>query len=242
MGKLRKALAVVGLGAFFLAACGGGNSQVWVNVLSGDTRPCLGAAHLNIKVNLPQGTKEFNKFGKFFQDQPNYDCMIGELSFPDLPMANGLNIQIEVWDLSTDLQGQLSVGQTSPAIDVAAGMPVQALDIKLERKVGIALGTAIASRPTDFDQIQGIEYLMFSVDGTVDGQPFNRNGYVAFEKVDNPDPFPLILSNLPTPSTLTEFTVKLRAIAGGNTLREWSGSAWLDNISNVVANVLLNAI
>lgn len=218
------------LAALACASCGPGHPDVWLSLGQDGTQPCLGAAHLEIEVSTPKGKSVFHEFNQFF-DANTHSCAIGQFRYPDLPLGNGAEIAVSVWDSTSDTAGQLATGSSLP-LNINDDSPTTQVDITLSR-LQVPLGTMIIQRPSDWGSVGGISSLMYRVIPAGEQIPV-RSGYLAYAPELRPDPFPLIISSLPLPQELSEMTIYVEAYREGepNALRTWTSSAWLGGGTN----------
>jgi hypothetical protein len=223
--------------------CGGDIPEVWLEIHEDATHPCLGASHMKIKVNVNSQEIKYDEFGLFFKTDGDFGCNINQYSFSELPLGKGVNVDFLLYDSSTDPNfGLLSEGK-SINFDVAASSVTKVLRIDLSRKPTIQEGTVVIQEPgnwrTTRDQLE-VVILQFRVLLASD-QSFVRSGYIAtFDALieDRKNPFPLIVSNLPTPQVLTDFNVQLDGLnRDKDVVTTWGGTAWLGTGSNTIAYV-----
>jgi hypothetical protein len=227
--------------------CGGDIPEVWLEIHEDGTHPCLGANHMKIKINVNDREIKYDEFGLFFKTD-GFNCNINQYSFSELPLGKGVNVDFLLYDSSTDANfGLLSEGK-SINFDVSAASVTKVVRIDLSRKPTIQEGTVVIQEPGNWrtmrDQLE-VVILQFRVLLASD-QSFVRSGYIAtFDALlaDRKNPFPLVISNLPTPPVLTDFNVQLDGMKRENeelvTAVTWGGTAWLGAGSNTIAYVTI---
>ena len=203
--------------------CGAGTPEVWLALKEDGTKPCLGAAHLEIQVITSDGVHVFHEFGQFFNGE-THACTIGQFRFPELTPGKGIQIAVSMWDSTSDTSGQLSTGASLP-INVELDSPTTQLDINLTR-TSAALGTVIMQKPNDWANVSGIDKLQYRITPVGDLMPV-RSGFFSYAPGLREDPFPLIVAALPITQTMSELGVVVEAYRGTDLLRAWNGSAWL---------------
>jgi hypothetical protein len=203
--------------------CGGGHPEVWLAIGEDGTKPCLGAAHMEIQVITAEGVQVFHEFGQFFNGQ-THACALGQYRYGQLPLGRGVQIAISMWDSTSDTSGQLSSG-ASLGIDIEADSPTTQLEIPLTR-TSAALGTLIVSKPADWANVAGINKLQYRVTPVGESIPV-RSGFFSYAPDLRADPFPLIVSALPISAQLTEFQVTVEALRDADLVRAWNTTAWL---------------
>lgn len=234
---------ILGLG--LLMGCGGDIPEVWLEIHEDATHPCLGASHMKIKVNVDAQEIKYDEFGLFFKTDGDFGCNINQYSFSELPLGKGVNVDFLLYDSSTDPNFGLLCEGKSINFDVSASSVTKVLRIDLSRKPTIQEGTVVIQEPgnwrTTRDQLE-VVILQFRVLLASD-QSFVRSGYIAtFDALieDRKNPFPLIVSNLPTPQVLTDFNVQLDGLnRDKQVVTTWGGTAWLGTGSNTIAYVTL---
>jgi len=213
--------------ALLASACGGSNPEVWLKVEEDGSRPCLGASHLRVKVNMPGQQPEvltFDEFGVFFNTESFGCAIINEFRFPDLPLGKGVTLELSLSDSSTEDKGILSVGTSIP-FDVKSGSPIQEVVISLYRRPGVQEGTLVVKKPADWGNISGIQSLQFRVTKEGETTP-TRAYYLTYDPETRPDPFPLLVSNLPAPEEMELYHLLLEGMDANNppnVLRAWQG-------------------
>jgi hypothetical protein len=224
-----------------LAGCGGGIPEVWLEIHEDATHPCLGANHMKIKVDVNSREIKYDEFGLFFKTD-THTCSINQYSFSELPLGRGVNVSFMLYDSSTDPNFGLLTEAQSIDFDVSASSVTKALRMDLSRKPNIQEGTVVIQEPVNWFSAQQLEVviLQFRVLLATD-QSFVRSGYIAtFDAVERKKPFPLIVSNLPTPPVLTEFNIQLDGLnRDKEKVATWGGTAWLGTGSNTIAYVTL---
>jgi len=194
-----------------------------LNIGQDGTKPCLGAAHLEVQVITTDGVHVFHEFGQFF-DVNTHACLIPTYSFPALPFGKGIQIAISIWDSTSDTTGQLASGASLP-VEVKAGSADTQLELTLSR-TSAQLGTIIITKPADWGAMSGVNKLQYRI--TPAGEPTPvRSGFFSYAPDLRADPFPLIVSALPLPAVLTEFSVQVEAYRESDLLRTWNASAWI---------------
>jgi hypothetical protein len=241
MMKARVNIFVLGL-LLALAGCGGGKPEVWLVVNEDGSRPCLGASHLRVKVNLPSQQQDvliFDEFGLFFSiDQ--FDCVIiDEFRFPDLPLGTGISLEFSLSDSTTEDKGVLSTA-TSNSFDISGGSPIQEVYVDLYRKPGVQQGTLVVHKPNDWGNFSGIKSLQFRITKQGETLP-TRAYYITYDPVSRPEPFPLIISNLPAPDSMEQYSFLLEGMDDQQppeVLRTWPGTIYLkkDEVSFLTLN------
>ncbi|MBW2701276.1 MAG: hypothetical protein JRF33_10690 [Deltaproteobacteria bacterium] len=215
MSKMR---LPIWLSLIFLVACGGSNPEIWVEIQEPMdlSYPCLGASHLQIRVVLPDGTYKYDQFGRYFADN-DYRCIVPPYSFADLPLADGVRLELVMTDSSTDAGGELSSG-ISQVFNVSADSPTTKVVISLQR-TSAALGTAVlAVAPADWTQQPNLARLRFSL---VEGEN-GRAGYFYWVPAEDADPFPLFISGLPVPGDLRAHHLVLEGLdANDSVVKTW---------------------
>ncbi|MBW1809576.1 MAG: hypothetical protein JRJ19_06170 [Deltaproteobacteria bacterium] len=215
-----------------LAGCGGGKPEVWLVVNEDGSRPCMGASHLRVKVNLPGQQPDvvtFDEFGLFFSIDQLSCTIFDEFRFPDLPLGTDISLEFSLSDSTTEDKGVLSIA-TSNSFDISGGSPIQEVYVDLYRRPGVSQGTLVVIEPSDWGNIAaGIQSLQFRITKQGDTQPI-RAYYITYDPVSRPEPFPLIISNLPAPDSIEQYTFLLEGMDGQEppqVLRPWSGDVWL---------------
>lgn len=211
------------------SGCGQSTPEIMLNVAQDGTKPCLGAAHLEISVITVDGVQVFHEFGQFF-DVNTHACLIPTYSFPELPLGRGIQIAVSMWDSTSDNAGHLATGSSVP-IDVKASSPTTQLDLNLTRRVGVELGSIIILKPDDWQAISGVTRLQFRITPEDEQTPI-RSGFFSFAPELRDDPFPLIVSALPQPAVMTGFEVAVEAYRDQEPLRTWTGWAYLGPDNN----------
>ena len=229
----------------FGAGCGGDIPEVWLEIHEDATHPCLGANHMKIKVNVNNNEIKYDEFGLFFKTEGAYSCNINQYSFSELALGQGVNVDFLLYDSSTDPNFGLLSEAKSIDFNVSVSSVTKVLRIDLTRKPAIQEGTVVIQKPANWISAQQLEVviLQFRVLLASD-QSFVRSGYIAtFDADERVDPFPLIVSNLPTPDILTEFNIQLDGLKRDQgdliTVVTWGGTAWLGTGSNTIAYVTL---
>jgi hypothetical protein len=225
--------------------CGGDIPEVWLEIHEDGTNPCLGANHMKIKVNVNGNEIKYDEFGLFFKTDGEFNCNINQYSFSELPLGKGVNVDFLLYDSSTDPNFGLLTEGKSINFDVSASSVTKVLRIDLSRKPTIQKGTVVIQEPGNWrssrDQLE-VVILQFRVLLASD-ESFVRSGYIAtFDALleDRKNPFPLIVSNLPTPQVLTEFNIQLDGLNRDKDLvTTWGGTAWLGTGSNTIAYVTM---
>lgn len=216
------------LAAFWLSACGPQVTEVWLQIQEDASLPCLGASHLRLRINIPGHQPNpllFDYFGVYF-DEVSFLChLVGELRCSDLPPGRGLGVQVQLSDSSTAEEGVLAEA-TSSAFDVSGSSPVQQVNISLYRQAGVERGTLLVDKPLDWGVVAGINILYFRVLRDADSS-VAREYYISFDPVSRPDPFPLVISNLPTPAEMELYQFYLEGYAASQLLRTWSAPVYL---------------
>ncbi len=238
-------LGVLAIWFVLVAGCGGDVPEVWLEILEDATSPCLGASHMKIKVNVNQKEIKYDEFGLFFKTDGQFGCNINQFSFPELPLGKGVNVEFLLYDSSTDdNSGLLSEGR-SIDFDVSASSLTKVLRIELTRKPSIQRGTVVVNvqDPENWKRVRdqmNVEVLQFRILLASD-QSFVRSGYIASfdaSKEERRYPFPVIISNLPAPEVLTEFSIQLDGMRReqGNLVAAatWRGVAWLGTGSSTL--------
>jgi hypothetical protein len=204
--------------------CGGSNPQVWLKIQEDGSLPCLGASHMRVELHAPNndsGDLTFDEFGLFFNTD-NFNCAImGGFSFPDLPLGSDFSLEMSLSDSTTENKGILSQG-TSVSFNVSSGSPTQEVTIGLYRTPGVQQGTLVVYKPDDWNNVSGIQILQFRI--TKDGETTPaRAYYLTYDPVSHPDPFPLVISNLPAPTDMELYNFTLEGLDGQqNVLRAWN--------------------
>jgi hypothetical protein len=225
--------------------CGGDIPEVWLEIHEDGTHPCLGASHMKIKVNVDNREIKYDEFGLFFKTDGGFGCNINQHNFSELPLGKGVNVDFLLYDSSTDPNfGLLTEGKTIN-FDVSANSVTKVLRLDLSRKPTIQEGTVVIQEPSDWrtkrDQLE-VAILQFRVLLASD-QSFVRSGYIATYDAlleDRRNPFPLIVSNLPTPQVLTDFNIQLDGLdRDKQVVTTWGGTAWLGTGSNTIAYVTM---
>jgi hypothetical protein len=206
-----------------LVGCGAGNPEVWLALKEDGSKPCLGAAHMEIQVITSAGVHVFHEFGQFFNGE-THACAVGQFRFPELTLGKGIQIAVSMWDSTSDTSGQLSTGASLP-INVDADSPTTQLDINLTR-TSAALGTVIMQKPSNWATVSGIDKLQYWITPMGDARPV-RSGLFSYNPSLREDPFPLIVSALPITETMSELEVVVEAYQGATLVRAWNVSAWL---------------
>jgi hypothetical protein len=225
--------------------CGGDIPEVWLEIHEDGTHPCLGANHMKIKVNVNDREIKYDEFGLFFKTDGAFNCNINQYSFSELPLGKGVNVDFLLYDSSTDPNFGLLTEGRSINFDVSATSVTKVVRVDLSRKPTIQEGTVVIQEPSNWrtsrDQLE-VVILQFRVLLASD-QSFVRSGYIAtFDALlaDRKNPFPLIVSNLPTPPVLTEFYIQLDGLnRDKNPVTTWGGTAWLGTGSNTIAYVTM---
>lgn len=204
--------------------CGGSNPQVWLKIQEDGSLPCLGASHMRLELHAPEnGTDDmiFDEFGLFFNTD-NFSCaIVGGFSFPDLPLGTNFSLKMSFSDSTTENIGILSFGTSIP-FNVSSGSPTQELTIDLYRTPGVQQGTLVVYKPDDWNSVSGIKALQFRIIKDGDTTPA-RAYYLTYDPVSHPDPFPLVISNLPAPTNMELYNFTLEGLDGQqNILRAWS--------------------
>jgi hypothetical protein len=250
MGLKGFSVALITLSCLLAIGCGGDVPVVWLEILEDATNPCLGASHMKVKVNVNQKEIKYDQFGLFFKTDGQFGCNINQFTFTGLPLGKGVNVELLLYDSSTDTNsGLLSEGR-SIDFDVSASSLPKSIRINLTRKPAIQRGTLVVQAPgnwTDVLKQMGIVVLQFRV-LLADDQSFVRSGYIAsFDatREDRKNPFPIVISNLPTPPVITEFYIQLDGMkrdVEGNLIAvaTWGGSAWLSTGSATIAYTTLD--
>lgn len=240
--KARVKIFVLGL-VFALAGCGGGKPEIWLVVNEDGSRPCMGASHLRVKVNLPGQQPDvltFDEFGLFFSTD-QFSCIImDEFRFPDLPLGRGISLEFSLSDSTTEDKGVLAKA-SSNSFDVSGGSPIQEVYIDLYRRPGVQQGTLYVKKPNDWGIVSGIKSLQFRITKQGETVPV-RAYYITYDPVSRPEPFPLIISNLPAPDDLEMYNFLLEGLDGQpqpEVLRAWSGDIFLTK-DNVAFLTLIN--
>jgi hypothetical protein len=201
---------------------------VWLVILEDGSHPCLGATHLEINVNVPEGSYQFNEFGVFFNPEQaqNFKCEIPEIRFSGLEFAKNAQVEFILRDSTTEDKGVLATG-TSVAFNVGSESPIQELRINLGRLASALKGTAFIWEPDDWWNVKGINKLQFRV--TEQGQEIPvRAWYLTYHPQDLADPFPVAISNLPAPNDPTYYDVAIEARnETDQILRTWTGGVLL---------------
>jgi len=219
----RLAMLVPAVVLTLASGCGGSNPQVWLQIEEDGSLPCLGASHMRVELHAPNNDSAdftFDEFGLFF-DTDNFNCVIrGGFSFPDLPLGSDFSLEMSLSDSTTEDKGILSRG-TSVSFNVSSGSPTQEVTIGLYRTPGVQQGTLVVYKPDDWNNVSGIQILQFRI--TKDGETTPaRAYYLTFDPVSYPDPFPLVISNLPTPIDMEMYNFTLEGLDGQqNVLRAW---------------------
>jgi hypothetical protein len=238
-------IAVVVMSLLVPLGCGGDIPEVWLEIHEDATHPCLGANHMKIKVNVNSQELKYDEFGLFFKTDGAFNCNINQYSFSELPLGKGVNVDFLLYDSSTDPNFGLLTEGKSINFDVSASSVTKVLRIDLSRMPTIQEGTVVIQEPGNWrisrDQME-VVILQFRVLLASD-QSFVRSGYIAtFDALlaDRKNPFPLIVSNLPTPQVLTEFNIQLDGLnRDKDVVTTWGGTAWLGTGSNTIAYVTM---
>ena len=242
MSWSRVLTALISMVFSLLAGCGGEIPEVWLEIHEDATHPCLGASHMKIKVTVNADEIKYDEFGLFFKTEGTYGCNINQYSFSELPLGKGVNVDFLLYDSSTDPNFGLLSEARSIDFNVSASSVTKVLRVDLTRKPAIQEGTVVIQKPANWISAQQLEVviLQFRVLLASD-QSFVRSGYIAtFDAEDRGDPFPLIVSNLPTPPVLTEFNIQLDGLDGSREkVTTWGGTAWLGTGSNTIAYVTM---
>ena len=223
-----------------LAGCGGGKPEVWLVVNEDGSRPCMGASHLRVKVNLPGQQPDvvtFDEFGLFFSiDQ--FGCTImDEFRFPDLPLGTDISLEFSLSDSTTEDKGVLSTATSNP-FDISGGSPIQEVYVDLYRKPGVLQGTLVVNKPNDWGNVSGIKSLQFRITKQGESVP-TRAYYITYDPVSRPEPFPLIISNLPAPDSIEQYSFRLEGLNEQSLVQSaWNGDVWLikDQVSFLTFN------
>jgi hypothetical protein len=156
-------------------------------------------------------------------------------------LGKGVNVDFLLYDSSTDPNFGLLAEGKSINFDVSANSVTKVLRIDLSRKPTIQEGTVVIQAPRNWEQTRDqldVVILQFRVLLASD-QSFVRSGYIATYDAlleDRRNPFPLIVSNLPTPQVLTDFNVQLDGLARDKqVVTTWGGTAWLGTGGNTIA-------
>lgn len=248
MSSKRTLTLAVAVSLLALVGCGGDIPEVWLEIHEDGTHPCLGANHMKIKVNVNNKEIKYDEFGLFFKTDGAFSCNINQYSFSDLPLGRGVNVDFLLYDSSTDANFGLLAEAKSINFDVSASSVTKVLRIDLSRKPNIQEGTVVIQEPVNWrqsrDQLE-VVILQFRV-LLVSDQSYVRSGYIAtFDALlaDRKNPFPLVVSNLPTPPVLTDFNIQLDGMKReGQDLVPavtWGGTAWLGTGSNTIAYVTM---
>ncbi len=209
-----------------LAGCGSEVSEVRLDLQEDGSSPCMGAAHMMIRVISSDGpSREFHEFGQFFRGD-NAACVNGEFRFAGLDFSRSVQIAVQLYDSTTDQSGMLATGTSLP-LAIQQGAPTTQLMVSLSR-TDARLGTLrIGRAPADFFQYANVDHLLYSVTPDGDTSP-TRSGYLAFAPERILDPFPLIVSNLPIPATTSVMRLRMDAQdAAGQPVHTWTGTGML---------------
>jgi len=245
VGQRLLPVGLVVLGLCLPIGCGGDIPEVWLEIHEDGTNPCLGASHMKIKVNVDSREIKYDEFGLFFKTDGAFGCNINQHSFSELPLGKDVNVDFLLYDSSTNPNFGLLAEGKSINFDVSASSVTKVLRIDLSRKPTIQKGTVVIQAPGNWetarDQLD-VVILQFRVLLASD-QSFVRSGYIAtFDALqeDRRNPFPLIVSNLPTPQVLTDFNVQLDGLnLDKQVVTTWGGVAWLGTGGNTIAWVPL---
>jgi len=228
MNRATRAMLFFLLAGMLLAACGPADTEVWLRIEEDASHPCLGAGHLRVRVqnNDLQPGPVFDEFAVFF-DKETMQCRIGgEFRYPGLPPGSGYTVEMSFSDSSTEDRGLLSE-VVSNEFSVSAGAPIQEVTISLYRRPGVSQGTLIAYQPGDWGVVGGISILQFRVIKDGEATPV-RAYYVAYDPQLRPDPFPLVISNLPAPVDLELYHFYLEGLDDQQRLlRTWNAPVYL---------------
>jgi hypothetical protein len=218
-----------------LAACGEESGEVRLAIQEDASLPCLGAAHLHVRVMSPARIREYHEFGQFF-GLDTRACVNGEYRYEGLSFANGVQVTLQMWDSTSDIyppgQGGLLASGTSLPIDVKGGQPITQLVVPLGRTPDCRLGTVILIRPDDWDNFPQLDALQYSISEEGAGVPL-RSGYFAVFPERMSNPFPLIISNLPVSAVNTPLSVRVDGLGASlppnapPVLRTWTATAFL---------------
>lgn len=225
----------------WLSGCGEGNPEVWLVINGDSSRPCLGASHMKVRIGLPEGDYKYDEFGLFFKPDVTEDfrCEIPEYHFSQLKLSDNVQVEITLWDSSTEDMGILAQGSTI-AFNVKSGSPTQELRIDLARKPGVQQGTVMMWEPSGWFNMRGVRAIQFRVTPQGGTQPV-RSWYFAYDAETRPNPFPLLISNLPTPQDLTPYEVVVEALdANQAIIQPWTGMVYLQQGEQTLGFVELN--
>jgi hypothetical protein len=212
--------------AGLLPACGGGNPEVWLALGQDGSKPCLGAAHMEIQIIYPDGVEVFHEFGQFFNGE-THACAIGEFRFSGLTLGKGIQVSVSMWDSTSDTAGQLATGSSLP-VNVTAGSPTTQLEVDLAR-TDAPLGTIIVPEPPpDWANVSGIDTLTYRVTA-VESEQVLRSGFFSYspEMRARANPFPLLISGLELFGQSTELQLVVEAKRGQDLVRSWTAAAYL---------------
>jgi hypothetical protein len=231
--KTRIALLLAALG--LLSACGPNNPQVRVILTSDATFPCLGAKHIKFFIDMPEGNYVFDEFATTtFFNLDNYLCKFDqEFSYDRLAMSPAARIDVSLWDSTTGPSEEhiLTRGSTTTFAVTEDSSDMQ-YTVSLSRRPEVSLGTAYLDMPTDWDTIkQGIHHLNYHVYQEDDqGNIIDVRGafQLAYDRTHLPEPWPIIISNLPAPPAPERYKVKITALDGNHVeQRFWIGDIYL---------------
>jgi hypothetical protein len=232
--KTRFVLLVVALG--LLSACGPNNPEVRVLLTSDDTFPCLGAKHIKFYVDLPDedGSYVFDEFATpAFFDLDNYQCKFGEFTYDRLALSSAARIDVSLWDSTTgEREEHILARGSTVTFGVNDDSPNMEYLVGLSRRPEVSLGTAYLDMPTDWNTIkQGIYHLNYHVYKEDDQGTFIetvRQHQLAYERTTFPEPWPIIISNLPAPQSPEKYKVRIDGLdANNNQQRFWIGDIYL---------------
>ncbi len=226
--SLAPVMLLLFIAAALAAGCGPQNTEVWMRIEEDTSRPCLGAAHMRLRINLGPDNKPmtFDEFGMYF-DPNTFQCKVpSAISYPGLPMGQNLSVDVSLSDSSTQAEGILAEVSSRP-FNVGEGAPIQEIVVELFRKPGVQQGTVIVYKPGDWEAVSGIEILQFRIVKEGDVNP-TRAYYLAYDPYIRPDPFPLVISNLPAPDNMEIYRLYLEGLDGnGQLLRSWNAPVYL---------------
>lgn len=207
-----------------LPACGEDNPEVWLVLGQDGTKPCLGAAHMEIQAIYPDGVEVFHEFGQFFNGE-THACAFGQFRFSGLTLGKGIQVSVSMWDSTSDTSGQLATGSSLP-VNITAGSPTTQLEVGLTR-TDAPLGTIIVPEPPpDWANVSGIDTLTYRVTAVETDQVL-RSGFFSYSPEMRANPFPLLISGLELFGQSTELQLLVEAKRGQDLVRSWSAAAYL---------------
>ncbi len=213
------------------AACGQSSPEVRLQLSEDDSLPCMGAAHLRIQIQFPNHTpptQVFDEFDLFF-DTEQFTCRLPrELRFPNLPLGSEISLELRLTDSSSGEQGVLAAA-TSPSFSISGDSSSIDLTVDLYRQPGVKLGTVVIVKPDTWGNISNIESLEFTVTREGETVPI-RADLFDWDPLLRPDPFPLVISNLPATEFLEAYDILVEGFDDQDPpqkARAWRGVAYL---------------